>query len=141
MWEGEERGVREGGEDRGGREGGERGGEEEREVRREEEEREVRRRKGSADGIRVSMVMQSDEMWCRRSGTIIESGVSFLRCILKNILSSLPSLLSPPSFPLHLQIQGIISAAKFIQPSLGELPGGLKGRLADSNKNLVRPLC
>lgn len=97
MWEGEERGVREGGEDKGGREGEERGGEEEREVRREEEEREGRRRKGSADGIRVSMVMQSDETWCRRSGTIIESGVSFLRCILKEhfILPPLPAL---PSF-------------------------------------------
>ena len=50
-----------------------------------------------------------------------------------------PSLLiPPPPFPSSPQVQGIISAAKFIQPSLGELPGALKGRLADSNKNLVR---
>lgn len=32
----------------------------------------------------------------------------------------------------------MISEAKFIQPSLGELPGALKARLGDSNKNLVR---
>ena len=31
----------------------------------------------------------------------------------------------------------IISAAKFITPALGDLPGALKGRLADTNKNLV----
>ena len=36
------------------------------------------------------------------------------------------------------KVQDIIAQAKFIQPSLGELPGGLKGRLGDSNKNLVR---
>ena len=60
----------------GGREGGERGGEEEREVRREKEEREGRRRKDSADGMWVSMVMRSDETWCRQSGTIIGTGVS-----------------------------------------------------------------
>ena len=35
------------------------------------------------------------------------------------------------------KVQDIIAAAKFIAPSLGELPSGLKGRLADSNKNLV----
>ena len=35
------------------------------------------------------------------------------------------------------KIQDIISQAKFIQPSLGDLPSALKGRLADSNKNLV----
>ena len=35
------------------------------------------------------------------------------------------------------QVQGIIAAAKFVQPSLGDLPGALKGRLGDSNKNLV----
>ncbi len=35
------------------------------------------------------------------------------------------------------KIQEIITQAKFIQPSLGDLPGGLKGRLGDSNKNLV----
>ena len=38
---------------------------------------------------------------------------------------------------LSLQVQDIIKAAKFIQPSLGDLPGALKGRLGDSNKNLV----
>ncbi len=38
------------------------------------------------------------------------------------------------------KIQDIIAQAKFIQPSLGDLPGGLKGRLGDSNKNLVRLL-
>ena len=38
------------------------------------------------------------------------------------------------------QVQGIIATAKFVQPSLGDLPGALKGRLGDSNKNLVR-LC
>ena len=86
----------------GGREGGERGGEEEREVRREKEEREGRRRKDSADGMWVSMVMRSDETWCRQSGTIIGTGVSFMRCILSNIFSlpplpALPSFLSPPS--------------------------------------------
>ena len=31
----------------------------------------------------------------------------------------------------------MLSAAKFIQPSLGDLPGALKARLNDSNKNLV----
>ena len=36
------------------------------------------------------------------------------------------------------KIQDIIAQAKFVQPSLGELPGALKGRLGDSNKNLVR---
>lgn len=35
------------------------------------------------------------------------------------------------------QVQDIIAAAKFIQPSLGDLPGALKARLGDSNKNLV----
>jgi cytoskeleton-associated protein 5 len=35
------------------------------------------------------------------------------------------------------KIQEIIKTAKFIQPSLGDLPGALKGRLGDSNKNLV----
>ena len=35
------------------------------------------------------------------------------------------------------KIQDILSQAKFIQPSLGDLPSALKGRLADSNKNLV----
>ena len=35
------------------------------------------------------------------------------------------------------QVQGIIATAKFVQPSLGDLPGALKGRLGDSNKNLV----
>ena len=35
------------------------------------------------------------------------------------------------------QVQGIIAATKFVQPSLGDLPGALKGRLGDSNKNLV----
>lgn len=35
------------------------------------------------------------------------------------------------------KVQAIISEAKFIQPSLGELPGALKARLGDSNKNLV----
>ena len=35
------------------------------------------------------------------------------------------------------KVQDIVTQAKFIQPSLGELPGALKGRLGDSNKNLV----
>lgn len=35
------------------------------------------------------------------------------------------------------KVQEIVSAAKFIQPSLGELPAALKARLGDSNKNLV----
>ena len=35
------------------------------------------------------------------------------------------------------QMQCIIAAAKFVQPSLGDLPGALKGCLGDSNKNLV----
>lgn len=35
------------------------------------------------------------------------------------------------------KVQDIIAAAKFIQPSLGDLPSALKGRLGDSNKNLV----
>ena len=39
------------------------------------------------------------------------------------------------------KIQEIIAAAKFISPSLGDLPSGLKGRLSDSNKNLVSPDC
>ena len=36
------------------------------------------------------------------------------------------------------KVQDIIAQAKFVQPSLGDLPGALKGRLTDSNKNLVR---
>ena len=39
--------------------------------------------------------------------------------------------------PHHTQVQEILSQAKFIQPSLGELPGALKARLGDSNKNHV----
>lgn len=35
------------------------------------------------------------------------------------------------------KVQDIVTQAKFIQPSLGELPGALKARLGDSNKNLV----
>ena len=35
------------------------------------------------------------------------------------------------------RVQEIIKTAKFVQPSLGDLPGGLKGRLADSNKKLI----
>lgn len=35
----------------------------------------------------------------------------------------------------------IISEAKFIKPTIGELPFALKGRLADSNKILVKELC
>ena len=35
------------------------------------------------------------------------------------------------------KVTDILAAAKFIEPSLGELPGALKGRLSDSNKNLV----
>ncbi len=37
-----------------------------------------------------------------------------------------------------MQVVEILKAAKFIEPNLGELPAGLKGRLGDSNKNLVR---
>ena len=37
-----------------------------------------------------------------------------------------------------VQVTEILKAAKFIEPHLGELPGALKGRLGDSNKNLVR---
>lgn len=35
------------------------------------------------------------------------------------------------------EVAAIISEAKFIQPSIGELPMALKGRLNDSNKLLV----
>ena len=49
-----------------------------------------------------------------------------------------PPLLPSPPPP---QVQGIITAAKFVQPSLGDLPGTLKGRLGDSNKNLVCVYC
>ena len=35
------------------------------------------------------------------------------------------------------KVTEILNAAKFIEPSLGDLPGALKGRLGDSNKNLV----
>lgn len=35
------------------------------------------------------------------------------------------------------KVQGILKEAKFITPSLGELPEGLKLRLGDSNKILV----
>lgn len=35
------------------------------------------------------------------------------------------------------KVTDILAAAKFIEPSLGDLPGALKGRLGDSNKNLV----
>ena len=35
------------------------------------------------------------------------------------------------------KVTEILAAAKFIEPSLGDLPGALKGRLGDSNKNLV----
>ena len=35
------------------------------------------------------------------------------------------------------KVKDIVTQAKFIQPSLGELPGALKARLGDSNKNLV----
>ena len=36
-----------------------------------------------------------------------------------------------------IQVQEIIKAAKFIEPNLGELPGALKARLSDSNKNHI----
>ena len=36
------------------------------------------------------------------------------------------------------KVQEILAQAKFIQPSLGELPGALKARLGDTNKNHVR---
>lgn len=36
------------------------------------------------------------------------------------------------------EVAAVISEAKFIQPSIGELPMALKGRLNDSNKILVR---
>ena len=36
-----------------------------------------------------------------------------------------------------MQVQQIIKAAKFIEPNLGELPGALKARLSDSNKNHI----
>ena len=39
------------------------------------------------------------------------------------------------------QVKDILAAAKFIQPSLGDLPGALKARLGDSNKNLVSIQC
>ena len=48
----------------------------------------------------------------------------------------LPSHISSSSSSFS-QVQGIIAAAKFVQPSLGDLPGALKGHLGDSNKNLV----
>ncbi|XP_065911273.1 cytoskeleton-associated protein 5-like isoform X2 [Dysidea avara] len=35
------------------------------------------------------------------------------------------------------KITDILKEAKFIEPSLGELPAALKGRLADANKNLI----
>ena len=35
------------------------------------------------------------------------------------------------------QVADILKEAKFIEPSLGDLPGALKGRLSDANKNLV----
>ena len=35
------------------------------------------------------------------------------------------------------RVTEIITTAKFITPALGDLPGALKSRLADSNKNLV----
>ena len=38
---------------------------------------------------------------------------------------------------LLFQIADILKEAKFIEPSLGELPGALKARLSDANKNLV----
>ena len=38
---------------------------------------------------------------------------------------------------INIQVQEIIKAAKFIEPSLGELPGALKARLSDSNKNHI----
>lgn len=36
-----------------------------------------------------------------------------------------------------IQVVEILKAAKFIEPHLGDLPGALKARLGDSNKNLV----
>ena len=35
------------------------------------------------------------------------------------------------------KVAEILAAAKFIKPSLGDLPGALKGRLVDTNKKLV----
>lgn len=35
------------------------------------------------------------------------------------------------------KVQEIIKTAKFVKPSLGDLPGALKGRLSDSNKKLI----
>ena len=56
-----------------------------------------------------------------------------LQCILYLTSTRCLPLILPPS----PQVQEMISAAKFIQPSLGDLPGALKARLADSNKNLI----
>lgn len=36
-----------------------------------------------------------------------------------------------------LQVQGFITAAKFITPDINELPASLKARLSDNNKVLV----
>lgn len=41
-----------------------------------------------------------------------------------------------PVFPFP-KVTEILKNAKFIEPNLGDLPGALKGRLGDSNKNLV----
>ena len=38
---------------------------------------------------------------------------------------------------VFVQVESIISGAKFITAELGDLPGALKARLGDSNKNLV----
>ncbi|XP_064399412.1 cytoskeleton-associated protein 5-like isoform X3 [Halichondria panicea] len=35
------------------------------------------------------------------------------------------------------KVQEILKTAKFVKPSLGDLPGALKGRLSDSNKKLI----
>jgi cytoskeleton-associated protein 5 len=34
-------------------------------------------------------------------------------------------------------VSGILNEAKYITPNIGDLPGALKARLGDSNKNLV----
>ena len=68
------------------------------------------------------------EIWIILSDIWLKGDV--LICTLKfvNLLQS---------FHFVYQVIGILSAAKFITPELGELPPALKARLGDSNKNLV----
>ena len=41
---------------------------------------------------------------------------------------------------IFCQVSGIFNEAKYVTPNLGDLPGALKARLGDSNKNLVGKL-